>query len=398
MSDYGVKESGFVTKPQTAIFDSLVTRARNSPALGPNLDYSSQSPLGQLLGLVAGELVEGWELGGDVYASNDPEAAVGVPLDNVMSITGSTRPEESFSRSLHQTVTIEDGTTINAGALISPVGRPDIFFALDETVTNTSGINATLPVTFTCTIAGPVNVAAGVLTEIANPQVGWLSTTNVQDVSPGRDAGSNQEARQLRVVELFSRGSSTVGAIRASVVKVDGVLAATVLENPTNTPGVNGLPPHSFAAVFDDGDSPTADDDEVAQAVYDKRPAGIGSQGGDGGTAVDPVDDSEHAERHTRVTRRDVYIVLTLETSSSFPFDGLQKVREAIVALGDEYQSGESVVRQRLITACFTVAGVVDVPTFTLGFFVDPIGTANLEVGTYERATFDTSRVDVEIA
>ncbi len=397
MTDFGVKESGYVTKPQITIFESLVQRARDSAALGPNLDYSSQSPLGQLLYLVAGELVECWELGADVYASNDPEAAVGVPLDNVMSITGSTRPEESFSRSLHQTITLEDGTTVNAGALISPAGRPDIFFALDETVSNTSGFDATLPCTFTCTIAGPVNVAAGVLTEIANPQVGWLSTTNSQDVSPGRDAGSNQEARQLRVVELFSRGSSTVGAIRANAIKVDGVLAATVLENPTNAAS-GGLPPHSFAVVFDDGDSPTTDDDEMAQAIYDKRPAGIGSQGGDSGTAVDPVDESEHTERHTRVTRRDVYIVLTLETSSSFPFDGLAKVREAIVALGDEYQSGETVVRQRLITACFTVAGVVDVPTFTLGFFVDPEGEANLEVGIHERATFDTSRVDVEVA
>ena len=397
MSDFGVKSTGFVAKTQTDTNESLITRARAKAALGPNLDYSSQSPLGQLLALVAGELAEVWELGQQVYSSNDPEAAVGVPLDNVMSITGSTRPEEAPSRSLHQTVTIEDGTTLNAGVLISPVGRPDIFFALDEEVSNTSGFDATLPCTFTCTVPGPINVSAGLLTEIANPQVGWLSTTNTEDVSPGRDAGSNQEARQLRVIELFSRGSSTVGAIRANVQKVDGVLATTVLENPTNA-FRDGLPPHSFAAIFDDGDSPTADDDEIAQAVYDKRPAGIGSEGGDSGTATDPVDDSLHTERHTRVTRRDVYIVLTLETSSSFPFDGLQQVREAIVAIGDQYESGETVVRQRLITACFTVAGVVDVPTFTLGFLVDPEGEANLEVGIYERATFDTSRVDVELA
>lgn len=397
MSDYGVKSTGFVAKTQTEIYDSLVSRAQASAALGPNLDYSSASPLGQLLGLIAGELVEVWELGAQVYSSNDPEAAVGVPLDNVMSITGSTRPEESFSRSLTQTVTIEDGTTINAGALISPAGRPDIFFALDEEVSNTSGDTATLPCTFTCTIAGPINVSAGVLTEIANPQVGWLSTTNAEDVSSGRDAGSNQEARQLRVIELFSRGSSTVGAIRAAVQKVDDVLVTTVLENPTNMHS-GGLPPHSFAVIVDDGDTPVADDDEIAQAIYDKRPAGIASQGTDGGTATDATDESLHNEKHTRVTRLPVFIDLVLETSASFPFDGLQQVREAIVALGDEYQAGETVVRQRLITACFTVAGVTDVLSFKLGFLEDPEGEANLEVGTYERATFDTSRVEVEEA
>ena len=104
MSDFGVKSTGFVAKTQTDTNESLITRARAKAALGPNLDYSSQSPLGQLLALVAGELAEVWELGQQVYSSNDPEAAVGVPLDNVMSITGSTRPEEAPSRSLHQKI------------------------------------------------------------------------------------------------------------------------------------------------------------------------------------------------------------------------------------------------------------------------------------------------------
>jgi len=42
-----------------------------------------------------------------------------------------------------------------------------------------------------------------------------------------------------------------------------------------------------------------------------------------------------------------------------------------------------------------TLAGVLDVPTFYLGFSASPSGTANLTIGTREIATFDVARVVV---
>lgn len=394
---FGVQASGFVVKSQTEILDSLITRAKASPKLGPNLDYSSASPIGQLLGLMAGEIAELWELGQQVYSSNDPEAAIDVPLDNILSITGTVRPEEKASRSLQQTVTIEDGVALPTGQLISPVGRPDIFFALDVAVENTTGDTATFPCTLTCTVPGEINVAADLLTEIATPIAGWLSTTNAVDVTPGRDAGSNQEARALRAIELFARGGSTVGAIRARAQRVEGVITNTVLENASSVPS-GGLPPHSFAVVYDDGETPVVDADEMAQAIYDTRPAGIASQGSSTGTATDPEDESLHSERRRRVTRKPVFVAVTITTSASFPFDGVQKVKEAIAERGDSYQVGEDVVREYLRAACFTIPGVVDVPDIFISFFDPPTGEANLSIGPFERAAFDTSGIEVEVS
>lgn len=391
---FGVQASGFIVKAQTEVQDSLIARAKAAPALGPNLDYSSASPIGQLLGLMAGEIAELWELGQQVYSSNDPEGATGVPLDNILSLTGTVRPEEKASRSLQQTVTIEDGVTLTAGLLVSPVDRPDIFFELDANVENTSGDTATLPCTLTCTVPGEINVAAGLLTAIATPVAGWISTTNTVDVTPGRDAGSNQEARALRAVELFARGGSTVGAIRAKAQRVEGVLTNTVLENATSA-AAEGLPPHSFSVVYDDGETPVVDADEMAQAVYDTRPAGIASQGSHTGTATDPEDGSLHVERRRRVTRKAVFIEVSLVTSASFPFDGVQKIKEAIATRGDGYQVGETVVREYLRAACFTIPGVVDVPDIFISFFDPPDGETNLDIGPFERAAFDTSWIEV---
>jgi hypothetical protein len=75
--------------------------------------------------------------------------------------------------------------------------------------------------------------------------------------------------------------------------------------------------------------------------------------------------------------------------------DGLQQVKDALKARGDTYAVGEDVVALFLRAACFNVAGVVDVPTFTLDFVPSPVNTGNLTIGTFERATFDTSLITV---
>lgn len=397
MTDFGVTDAGYVIKTQTDILASLIARAKGNAKLGPNLDYSSASPLGQLLGLISGELAECEEHNAQVYASNDPEAAAGVPLDNVCSITGTTRPDAAASRSLSQTVNLNAGyTLIKSDALISPVGRPDIVFQMDQdSVTNPGGSPADIPCTFTCLTDGPINVSAGQLTVMSNPVLGWNSTTNASDVVPGRDVAGDPELRALRAVELFTRGGSTVGAIRSHVQAVSGVETNVVLENTGDAPDANGVPAHAFAVVLDDGAVPAADNDDVAQSIYDTRPAGIGADGTTSGTATDSGDGSQHTEHFRRDTRRPVYIVATLSVSKSFPVDGLQQVKDALKARGDGYAVGDDVVALFLRAACFNVSGVVDVPTFTLDFAPAPVNTGNLSIGTFERATFDTSLITV---
>lgn len=400
MTDFGVTDAGYVIKAQTDILASLIARAKAAPLLGPNLDYSSASPLGQLLGLISGELAECEEHNAQVYAANDPEAATGAPLDNVCSITGTSRPDAAPSRSLSQTVNLDAGFTLNqSDALISPAGRPDLIFQMDQdSVTNPGGSAADIPCTFTCLTDGPINADAGQLTSIINPILGWNSTTNTADVIPGRDVALDPELRALRTIELFTRGGSTVGAIRAHVQEVSGVLTSGVLENTSDAPDADGVPAHSFAVVLDDGAVPAAADNDVAQAIYDTRPAGIAGDGTDSGTATDSGDESTHLEHFRRNERKPVYIVATLTVSASFPVDGLQQVKDALKARGDGYAVGEDVVALFLRAACFNVAGVVDVPTFTLDFSPAPVNTGNLTVTTFQRATFDTSLITVSAA
>lgn len=79
MSNYGVKPTGFVRKPISVtlaeIEASLITE------FGPGLIQTSQSPMGQINGLMSDIITELWELAEDVYQSYDPDQAEGNRLD-----------------------------------------------------------------------------------------------------------------------------------------------------------------------------------------------------------------------------------------------------------------------------------------------------------------------------
>lgn len=79
MNDYGVINAGFNRKPLAVILAEIENQ--NITEFGPDVVQTSQSPLGQINGLMADLIAELWEFGEDVYQSYDIEQAEGVRLD-----------------------------------------------------------------------------------------------------------------------------------------------------------------------------------------------------------------------------------------------------------------------------------------------------------------------------
>lgn len=79
MTVYGIQPTGYVRKPLSTILaeieDQMVTE------FGPGVIQTSQSPLGQINGLMADLISEVWELAEAVYQENDPDQAEGVNLE-----------------------------------------------------------------------------------------------------------------------------------------------------------------------------------------------------------------------------------------------------------------------------------------------------------------------------
>jgi len=403
MTEYGVLPAGFVIKPLTAIQQSIVEKLQASSAVGPSQDYSSTAPLGQIVGAASSEIAEVWELGYLVHTSGDPEGTLDVPLDQLLALTGSSRIGARASRVEGALLNLDAGTLVPAGSLVSVLGRPDIQFELEEDVENAGVSPADVPGNFVCTVLGPVSVNADTLTVIDNPISGWNSVTNPDIAIIGRNVATNIEFRQRWADERAQAGSTTVSAIRACLLdttttpEFETIEKVLVLQNKTNWYDANGLPPHSVEAIIDDGDTPSVDDDLIAQVLWDSGVAGgIDTHGDQSGTAIDSEGD-EQTVYFSRVTRREVFINMSITRGANFPNDGAQKLKISMAASGNEYQIDDDVIALYLKSKAFAVTGVADVPAFAIGLSFPPTLEANIPMGYRERAVFDVDRISVVV-
>lgn len=76
---YGVQPTGFVRKPLPVILAEI--EAGLITEFGPDVIQTSQSPLGQINGLMADLIAELWELGEATYQANDVDQAEGILLE-----------------------------------------------------------------------------------------------------------------------------------------------------------------------------------------------------------------------------------------------------------------------------------------------------------------------------
>ncbi len=397
----GLTNQGFERKLLTQIEADVAARQKQASAIGPNQDTSAHSALGQLNGTFAAEVSELWELAELVHASNDPDGALDISLVNIAAISGTVPRAATASRILGVTLNIEPGEEVPAGSLASVAGRPDLVFSLDEAGENAGMAAADFLGDFTCTQLGPIVVNANTLTVIDTPVSGWNTVNNLAAAVPGNLADTSLTLRERREAQLALRGGSTIDALRADLLDSDStpelvtVEAVIVLENVGPAPDLNGLPPHSIECIIDDGPVPSVDNDVLAQVIWEGGKAtGIRAYGSETGIAKDAIN-NDQIVGFSRVTRLPIYIVATVTTSDSFPVDGLEQVAAAWVARGGAYDVSEDVVALFVRAAAFEVAGVVDVPTFTIGIGPAPVDDDNIAIGYRERATFSVDTITV---
>jgi uncharacterized phage protein gp47/JayE len=387
----GVTPNGFEIKTLAEIDDEIADEMRSE--IAADLDLTAVQPLGQAKSIFAKKAAEIWEVLQAIVNALNPDANEGVHQDNVCAITGTKRKAATKSR-VTCTVTLNASTTLPAGSIANVAGQETNRWISVADVTSTSA--GTYPAVFESETAGPFVANAGTLTVITVPVSGWTAVTNAADATIGSSVETDAALRLRREDELDAQGAGTVDTIRDALVRdVAGIVSAHVFENTTMVTDANGLPPKSLRAVIYDGATPQADDDEVAQLLWDKKPGGIEYTGATSGTAVDS-EGSDRIVPFARATVKNVWFDYVLTVDADYPADGDDQVKAAAVALGAELLTlGADVIAARFKAAAFEVAGVVDVTTFELGFAASPSGTTNLTVASGEIAVLDTSRITV---
>lgn len=216
----------------------------------------------------------------------------------------------------------------------------------------------------------------------------------------GRTRESDAELQQRYSDGVFVLGAATLPSLAPNVRRVPGVLDVVTRKNDTDFVTPDGLLPHSTHFIVDGGV-----DSEVAREIYRVIAAGIPTNG-----EVAVSLDTEEGPQTIRFDRpAPVYVwvrvfVTPKTDASSFPPDGLGRIREGIVSQGAALHSGDPVVWQAFFTPVYAVGGVDSAelkfayssdPNFVPG--PDDWQAANIAVTPVQRVRFDPSRVEVTL-
>lgn len=381
----GITSSGFEIKDLDTILTEIEAEEKN--LLGQSLNVRPTSVPGVFNGVFSAKIAELWEVAEEVYAAWNPDTATGVALDLLCQLTGVIRLAATNS-----TVTLSlsgtPGTVIAAGRRVKNASTNTYW---TNALSGTIGAGSAVEVEFKAEDTGPLAGIAGTLTVIDTPVSGWSAVTNPLDAELGTDEETDADLRVRRAELLTSAGKGTADAIRADVRNVDDVDDVAVYENTTLVTDVDGLPGKAFEVLVSGGD-----EDEIAQAIWDSKPAGISAHGSASGTAYDALS-AARVMFFTRPTDKNVYVSITAVTGAGWG-GATAAMAQALVDFGNEqFGIGNTVYGKTLYTPLFELSGVVDVPGLTRDFYASPTASNNLTIGTRERAKFDTSRVDVTL-
>lgn len=399
------------------------------------LDTSPEEPLGQINGIYASDRSALAQLLQAIYGALDPDNAEGQQLDVVGALRGNKRKPASSTRvvatcsldkgNIFTTATLDANGNVTAnGDLVAQIaGHPEFVFVcigynlavggfVRSTTIDTTAASGTASydLVFESTQTGAIACNAGTLTVISPSVSGWNSVTNAADAySLGAAIETDAAYRLRQLAELVPTGGGTFESLRRSIGPIDGsgngvagVISAQLLVNDTDTTDANGLPPHSFEAVIWDGSSPAATPADIAQAIWDAKPAGVRSyDGGSGlsGTAVDSTGAS-HTVGFNRATQDVLYVAISVKIDSTkFPSDGDAQIEALLAAEGNALGVGAEVELNELASRCLEKnGGIAGVKTFTLiKCDTNPVPTNTADIATLAThiPRFDATRVAV---
>lgn len=240
-----------------------------------------------------------------------------------------------------------------------------------------------------CTENGPIAQVADSIQSIQSPVIGWDTVTNPSAAVEGTNLETDTELRSRYYTAKFQDSVNTYEAIYAALVKLDGVEQVIIYENETDVALISPpVPAHSFYPIVLGGNT-----QEIAQAIWDNKPAGILSYGNITEAVVDSQGVS-HDVSFSRPTDLPIYVEVTVVTDSSYPTNGDDQIKQAVVDYINGLNIGNDVIYSRLYTPINTVAGHY-ITLLKVDDIYPPVSSANVTVDYYKRATITLSDVVV---
>lgn len=245
---------------------------------------------------------------------------------------------------------------------------------------------------------GTILATANSLTLIETPVNGLYRTYNPQDATLGRLIETDDELRARLLAAQSRAGAATFDAIGTQILEVDNVDSVSIIENDTiNT--VDGVPPKAFEVVVVGGD-----DVEIAQKIWDTKPAGIQTHGNvtesvtDFGGNLQSVNFSRPSLIYIHVS---VDYVLYTEENNPTAGEIETAIINSVLDTGSALAAGNDVISARFIGPIYnsvTGLGNVVVKIGTTANPNDPtpvLTEGTIAIAPNEVSNFDSLRVIV---
>ena len=385
---YGVTKYGFRRKLYSEALQERITRAKR--VFGVNIDTSETSFLGKFIRNAAWDEAILWGEIEKVYFSAYVNYSEGSDLDSVGQYLTITRRPAVRAKGVVK-FTGRDGTLIPRGFRVATEGGQ-----MYETLDFAEIKDGSAEVVVRSITAGKVaNALAGEVNSIVNPTFGIESVVNPEVIEGGLDLETDEEFRE-RYKKSYSRaGGSTVPALTAAILDIDDVVDAEVRENFTMVE-MDGIPPKAIACFVFGGS-----DDEIAQTIYDNKPAGIEAFG----QIYKYIEDKKgfkHKIGFTRAKTQEVYVRLKIKKSEDYKGD--ETVKRAIINYiggidsdGITYSGlklGDDVIISKVIGSVMCLGGVADVDV-SLSMDGKTYQDTSLDIDKYSIARVEPERIEI---
>lgn len=387
---WGLSRTGFQRPNQAELKEAIDQRQRE--LFGEDVNLSPKSPNGILSGVLSWVTSILWQTLERVYHNGHVSEAEGASLDYKTVEFNTSRNPEQYAEAM-VSFTGTPNYVILAGTRYETPNGVD--YVVKENVTlDGAGNGIGEVVALSPGIIG--NTAANTITVQSEPNVDIFTVTNTTAATGGREEETDDELRSRLLKLGSSNGSGTTNAIIADVLATSGVRAANIIVNPTPQT-VNGQPPHSNHVIALGGDG-----QEIAETLF-RNYTGFRFYGSDEYSVKD-ISGNLHTIAYTPAVATNIYAKITLFTDNTFPIDGVNQVKNAIVRLiggiasdGTVYTGlnmGDDVTYSRILATIMSVQGVTDA-TLSIGTDPNNTGVTNVIMDVGQVAQIDFGNIEV---
>ena len=379
-----ITDKGFVRPSYDEILQAQINRAK--VLLGNDIDTSEESVLGKFIRINVFDLNICYETLEDLYYSSFPNTARGQSLDRLGPFAAVSRNQATQAR-IEVKIKGTVGESVPSAFLLKS-DKTSFYVVNDYTIDSNGEVVAIA----NCVDDGVVgNISNGERLDIQNPRMGIDSVEFIRIVQNGEELESDKDFRIRFANSLAGAGSSTESAIKGAIYRVPLVDGVSVIDNNSDT--ASSIPPHSFACYVL---APESQYDEIAKAIFDKKPLGIQCIGDIERTVYDAWG-KPHTVKFFATSKAELKISMQIKTNQYFESSGISQIKDNIANFINNLANGSDVYYTSVFGYIHNVTGVVSVVDLKICKIGQTPGNSDIAIGEQEIARIDVSNISVEV-